>query len=151
MMRFFKVPGSTEHRKVQELLSSYLDGEVSPDERILTERHLAHCQECARSLANLEATVWLLKGLPSVSPPRSFVLSPAPSPDSLSRLLSWGYSLLRGATALTALLLLVVLSTDIALQTVISPRFQPSDFIFYGILCRQYQNMGRISEGTQFF
>jgi hypothetical protein len=126
MMRLFRAPGSAEHRKVQELLSSYLDGEVSPDERILTERHLSHCPECARSLRNLEATVRLLKDLPPVSAPRSFVLSQVPSPDSRSRIFSWGYPLLRGATALAALLLLVVVSADFALQTVVSPRSQPS-------------------------
>ncbi len=126
MTRFLKAPGSAEHRKVQELLSAYLDGEVSPDERILTERHMSQCEECARSLRNLEDTVRLLKRLPPVNPPRSFVLSQAPPRTSRLRIFSWGYPLLQGATALAALLLVIVMSADIALQTVSSPRFQPS-------------------------
>lgn len=38
-------------------LSEYLDGELAPDDHRLVERHLEGCQDCAHTLAQLEAVV----------------------------------------------------------------------------------------------
>lgn len=62
------------HSQVAELLSAYIDDEVSVDERALVEEHLATCTACARDLTTLRQTVALLGELPDVAAPRPFTL-----------------------------------------------------------------------------
>jgi anti-sigma factor RsiW len=62
------------HNQVAELLSAYIDGEVTGDERALVEMHLATCVACARDMATLRQTVTMLRQLPSVAAPRPFTL-----------------------------------------------------------------------------
>lgn len=62
------------HNQVAELLSAYIDGEVTGDERALVETHLATCVACARDLASLRQTVTMLRQLPLVAAPRPFTL-----------------------------------------------------------------------------
>ena len=111
MWEFWKRRFGSEHQRVEALLSAYLDGEVSSQERALVERHLARCPECARNLETLSRTVSLLRELPRVATPRSFVLRPAqverrfapPRP---------AFVYLRAATALSAFLLVVLFVGD---------------------------------------
>lgn len=42
--------------KIDSMLSSYLDGELRPEERRLVEAHLKACPHCAAELAALERT-----------------------------------------------------------------------------------------------
>ncbi|MCH7551028.1 MAG: zf-HC2 domain-containing protein, partial [Proteobacteria bacterium] len=49
---------------MQILLSSYIDGEVTPSEAVRVEEHLAGCEDCVSELASLRATSSLLRGLP---------------------------------------------------------------------------------------
>ena len=65
------------HGQVAGLLSAYIDGEVTADERAVIESHLATCADCQRDLAALRQTVALLSQLPSVAAPRPFTLRPA--------------------------------------------------------------------------
>src|SRR3990172_9296929 len=51
-----------EHQ--DELLSAYLDRELSPDERATVDRLLVNAPEARRSLQELEATSRFLRGLP---------------------------------------------------------------------------------------
>ena len=44
-------------REFVEFLNAYLDGDLSPAERVEFERHLAICPACVRYLASYEATV----------------------------------------------------------------------------------------------
>ncbi len=56
-------------------LSAYLDRELPADELAACSTHLASCQVCQAALADLRLTASLLRRLPEVEVPRSFVLS----------------------------------------------------------------------------
>jgi chemotaxis protein histidine kinase CheA len=78
--------------KLRELLSPYLDGEVTPDEKRLVEEALNSSPELAAELQELEQTVNLLGTLPPVAAPRPFTLTEAelaavgsPIPDVTKR------------------------------------------------------------------
>jgi len=109
----------SEHEKVEELLSIYIDGQLSPGEATLVERHLRDCSACTRDLESLRQTVNLVRQLPVVSPPRSFTISHLVVAE---RPWAWGYVYLKGATALAALLLIVLLAGDLGFQYLWAPR-----------------------------
>lgn len=60
-----------------ELLSAYLDGELSDYERHVLEQRLARESDLRRALDDLRATVRLVSALPRLKAPRSFALDPA--------------------------------------------------------------------------
>jgi|GEM_PF-658421 len=108
----------SEHQWVGESLSAYIDGELTPRERTRVEQHLKECPACAEDLRTLRQTVALLRELPVIPAPRSFAvrpqvakLRPAPAPSA------WGYGLLKGATAIAALLFVLLIGGDLALHT----------------------------------
>ena len=68
------------HGKLRELLSSYIDGEVSDSERRRVERHLSGCEECRRELESLRLTVAALRQMPEIQATRSFAISAPPEP-----------------------------------------------------------------------
>jgi anti-sigma factor RsiW len=49
-------------------LSEYLDGELTPDERVALERHLAGCGACAATLEELRRVVERMRSLPARAP-----------------------------------------------------------------------------------
>ncbi|HUS70500.1 MAG TPA: zf-HC2 domain-containing protein [Anaerolineae bacterium] len=107
----------SDHQWVGESLSAYIDGELAGRERARVEQHLKECQTCAENLRTLRQTVALLKELPVIPAPRSFAVRPtvvrprpAPAPSA------WGYGLLKGATAIAALLLVLLIGGDVALH-----------------------------------
>ena len=53
-----------------ERLSDYIDGSLSPSEREEVERHLAECEECANTLADLRGVVARVQAL-NDRPPRA--------------------------------------------------------------------------------
>jgi len=108
-----------KHQWVEESLSAYIDGELTARERARVETHLEECQDCTENLTTLRHTVALVKELPLVRAPRSFAVRPAVvrAKPSLAPP-SWGYGLLKGATALAALLLVLLIGGDLALQFV---------------------------------
>ncbi|MBA2278478.1 MAG: zf-HC2 domain-containing protein [Chloroflexia bacterium] len=57
-------------------LSAYLDGDLPDEDRRQIAGHLAGCGLCRRELAELRATVALLRHLPHFRPRRSFQLGP---------------------------------------------------------------------------
>lgn len=59
-----------------ELLSAYLDNELTPADRTALEQRLANEPRLRRELAELRATRDLLREQPWVTPPRSFTLTP---------------------------------------------------------------------------
>ena len=110
----------SEHRWVEESLSCYMDGELSAAEKARVESHLHDCQACAYNLNTLQQTVALLKELPTVPAPRSFAVRPAAvTRKPAIAPPSWGFGLLRGATALAALLLVLLVGGDLALHFVV--------------------------------
>jgi anti-sigma factor RsiW len=117
MLDFLRRIGKSEHEWVEESLSAYLDGELSAREKAGVEKHLKECRACSENLSTLRQTVALLKELPAVPAPRSFALRPAMvKPKVRVAPPSWGYGLLKGATALAALLLVLVIGGDLTLQ-----------------------------------
>jgi anti-sigma factor RsiW len=107
----------SEHQWVGESLSAYIDGELTGRERARVEQHLKECQSCAENLRTLRQTVALVKELPLIPAPRSFAVRPtvvrprpAPAPSA------WGYGLLKGATAIAALLFVLLIGGDLALH-----------------------------------
>jgi hypothetical protein len=59
-----------------ELLSAYLDGQVSPDERATVEAAIAADPAVRARATDLRATVALLRALPQPVPRRTFILTP---------------------------------------------------------------------------
>lgn len=60
-----------------ELLSSYLDNQLPTEERVALERRLRVEPELRSELEELRAAIALLRDLPPVAPPRSFILDPS--------------------------------------------------------------------------
>ena len=119
--RLFK----SEHQRVAEMLSAYLDGELLPKEQARVEKHLARCADCAQNLHTLRQTVALLGQLPPVAVPRSFVIRPAPAARRPSLFQTrQAYVYLRAATALATILFAVVLAGD-AFLTGLAPARVP--------------------------
>jgi len=58
-----------DHASVNSRLSAYLDGEVTPEEKVLIERHLQGCERCRNDLYELRRTVYHLRDLGEVEPP----------------------------------------------------------------------------------
>ena len=107
--------GLFKHRRVSGLLSSYIDGQVSPGERRLIEDHLPSCDSCSGELDELRQTISLLGSLPELRPGRSYVLSSAHQ-DAPVRRPALGFSLWAPgiAAAACAVLLVVVISGQAA-------------------------------------
>ena len=57
-----------------EQLSAFLDKELSTQEQSLCQAHLTTCDSCQQQLEELQQTVLLIRALPQVPQPRSFVL-----------------------------------------------------------------------------
>jgi hypothetical protein len=96
------------HNQVAELLSAYIDGEVTGDERALVETHLATCVTCARDMATLRQTVTMLRQLPPVAAPRPFTLRESDvAPTRPARPAWWRLPWAQGLVAATAMLLCV--------------------------------------------
>jgi anti-sigma factor RsiW len=98
------------HTQVAELLSAYIDDQVSAEERVRVEAHLATCSECDHDLATLRQTVALVGQLPQVAAPRPFTLREADVKTMRpSRPAWWGLPWTRGLVGAGALLLCVVI------------------------------------------
>jgi anti-sigma factor RsiW len=117
-MAFLDKWRKTEHQWVGESLSGYIDHELSAEDSQRVEKHLEECRACRENLATLRQTVNLIRDLPEVPAPRSFAVRPMPRTERAPARPSWGYGLLRGATALAALLLMLLVGGDLALHFV---------------------------------
>ena len=85
----------------EELLSAYIDDELSPRQRERVEQELARSPEAAQLLEELRATVRLVSGLPRESLADDFadqlaghierrvLLAPSPRPKRRRRWLAW--------------------------------------------------------------
>lgn len=86
---------------VEDLLSAYMDGELSLPERGMVEAHLAACDACARHLDQLAAVDAALRELPAEAPAdyfesfparlRTRLRQPAP-PQRVRRLPTWAWA-----------------------------------------------------------
>jgi hypothetical protein len=107
----------TDHQYAEERLSAFLDGELSPQERMAVDRHLATCPACRWQLETLRQTVQWTRELPTVPLPRVFTIPPfsEPVPVPEPRLRRSFVPLFQGATAMLALLFVFVLAGDLLL------------------------------------
>ncbi len=60
------------HHKAGQLLSAYLDGELSGPEAAALQEHLMDCPACRQAYEDLRATKGLLGQLPLAEPPAEF-------------------------------------------------------------------------------
>ena len=61
------------HAEFEELLSAFLDGELSPEERRLVEEHLATCPSCRHLLGQLGTTHQVVARLHQAEAPADFL------------------------------------------------------------------------------
>ncbi len=106
-------------KRDDELLSAYLDDELSAGERARLEARLAADPALQAELDALRRTVALLHELPPVPLPRNFILPQAtemrPRPAARPRR-AWVAPLLTAAGAIASLLFVVVLAGDLLLS-----------------------------------
>ena len=114
--------GRRRHARLRDLLSAYIDGQVSESEAGRVEGHLAQCAECRLELETLRATVGLLKHVPQLEVPRSFALAEAPVKVSFTPPIMWTARL---ATSVAGLMLVALLLGD--LTGVVTQRETPEE------------------------
>lgn len=56
------------HQRTTEAFSSYLEGDLSPEQRARVDEHLASCMQCRVSLERFRATVGQLGALKRTAP-----------------------------------------------------------------------------------
>jgi hypothetical protein len=126
---FTRQAGAREQR--DELLSAYLDGQLSAGERARLEARLATDPELQAELAALRRTVALVRDLPMVPIPRNFILPqtvvvrPRPMRRARPRR-AWAAPFLTAATAVVSLLFVVVLAGDLLLSSTGGLAFAPA-------------------------
>ena len=105
--------GLIRHRRAARLLSSYIDGQVTPAGRRIVEEHLRVCDTCSRELDELRRTASLMSGLSVLEPASSYALSSPPAKAAGSRpsLALWAPGI---AAAACAVFLAVVVSGQAA-------------------------------------
>ena len=62
-----------DHRRAQELLGDYLDGELDGETLKALERHLETCDLCREEVRGLRAALTVLGSLKAVEPPEDFL------------------------------------------------------------------------------
>jgi anti-sigma factor RsiW len=118
----------TEHDYTEDRLSAYLDGQLTSQERAIVDRHLATCEDCCSNLRTLGQTIEWTRGMTSVCIPCAFTIPATAESYRTVRAprATLGLPLLRGATALVALLLVFVVAGDFLLGGLaLRPASQP--------------------------
>ncbi len=100
---------------VHDLLSDYLNGDLSDDQRQAIQAHLATCSDCRRDFESLRLTVLLVRQAPLQPVPRAFTI-PAPPPRR-----SWSLVWLRASTGALAALFVAVLAIQLVFPTASAP------------------------------
>ena len=106
--------GLFRHRRVAALLSSYIDGQVTREERRVVEGHLPGCETCSRDLDELRQTASLMSGLPVLAPGRTYVLSSLSPQEAPARRPAYAFFAPGIAAAACAVLLVVIISGQAA-------------------------------------
>ena len=96
--------------RYQEALDAYLDNTLTPADRARFEARLAADPRLRTEMEQLRALRLQMRAMPRRRVPRSFALDPAVYARPKAQPLLQLYPLLRGATALSAFLLIVVLA-----------------------------------------
>lgn len=92
-----------------DLLSAFVDDQVTPQDRALVQAHLRTCALCQQRLDELRAVVDLLRALPDVPTPRDFTLGPraVADPPNVVRLRRWYAATRVAAGSLAAVFVLL--------------------------------------------
>jgi anti-sigma factor RsiW len=101
--------GSAAEKRL-EVLGAYLDNALTPTERRRLEQQLARDPSLRAELEQLRALKLQLRTMPRRRAPRSFALNPALYSRPKAQPMMQLYPVLRGATALTAFLLIFTLA-----------------------------------------
>ncbi len=101
-----------EHIRAEELFSAYIDHRATADEQTFVERHVALCADCRAKLDATRAMVAVLRKLPMVKAPRSFVLPREMERQARPSILNW-YPALRLATVIAVIALVIVFAGDV--------------------------------------
>ena len=107
-MMWLKGLRKTQCDLVRELLSPYIDDELGSKERQKVDSHLESCQSCREEFDSIRKTISLVQNMPVIEPRRSFAISETKKKTWDGRL-----KVLSAATALVAVLLLVIIIGDI--------------------------------------
>ncbi|MDZ4245567.1 MAG: zf-HC2 domain-containing protein [Dehalococcoidia bacterium] len=94
-------------KKNQELLSAYIDNQLTGTEKPALEQHLKTCGVCNNELTSLQTTKRMLKQLPVALPRRSFTVTASRPVASTSI-----FGIFRLATLATAVILLLINAGD---------------------------------------
>lgn len=113
MSDFFRTIGQPAEDKRREALNAYLDGALSPRDKQALESDLQRDAALRAELEQLRLVRQELRALPRRRVPRSFSLDPALYGPPQAQRGQQLYPLLRGATALTALLFVFVLGLSL--------------------------------------
>jgi hypothetical protein len=83
-----------------EILSAFVDNQITPDEVAHVQEHLATCAECSAHFDGFQGVAQLLRGLPEIEPPRDLALGPrlVADPPNVIRLQRW-YTATRAVAA----------------------------------------------------
>ena len=104
-----------DHMRAEELISAYLDKQVSAEEQEFFERHIALCAECRAQLEATRSMVAALRAMPVVRAPRSFVLPREMAKQPRRSFLSL-YPALRLATVIAAMAFVVLFAGDLLIS-----------------------------------
>jgi predicted anti-sigma-YlaC factor YlaD len=104
-----------DHNRAEDLLSAYLDQQVTAVEKQFFELHVAACADCRAQLEATRSLVAALKAMPAVKAPRSFVLPREMAKQPKRSIFAW-YPALRLATALAAIAFVVLFAGDMLLS-----------------------------------
>lgn len=104
-----------DHQYVEDRISAWIDGNLTPREQRALDQHLATCPDCQWRLDTIRQTVQWTRELPTIPVPRVFTI-PVPAQYVPAPRRRWSFvPLLQGATALIALLLVFVVAGDVLL------------------------------------
>lgn len=118
--------GSFKLHISDDLLSAYIDGMASREERARVEVHLADCQVCSQNLLAQRQVVALLHDLPRIPLPRAFTLSEEQVGIRQTRArLPWIVTYLRAATVMAAIMLVVLAGGEFLLLSSSPQSAQP--------------------------
>jgi predicted anti-sigma-YlaC factor YlaD len=104
-----------DHNRAEDLISAYLDQQVTAEEKQFFELHMAACADCRAQLEATRSMVAALKAMPIVKAPRSFVLPREMAKQPKRSIFAW-YPTLRLATALAAIAFVVLFAGDMLIS-----------------------------------
>lgn len=112
MFDFWRNLTKSKAEKEQELLHAYIDNALSPSERADFEARLAHDVELRAQVNSIQRMQQLMAAVPRRRVPRNFTLDPAEYGRPARQPLLQAQPALRLATAVTAIVFVIVLALD---------------------------------------